>query len=497
MKAHFTLADVFEGFIEMGGRWKIVYENGKQDTVSFKDIYLDALGLKIIYFSWNEKILKTDSQDQFLKISGKSLEDWLNTFYASEKELQPKVTNPTVSPFSSQKHSPTLVFSVTEFTEKIKKYFNKSYKNIWIRGEISDLNQSSNGHFYFNLKDNQAVISCVIFKRQAQRFNLKIEEGINVEALGNLVFYEKRGACQFIINLISFKGKGDLLASFHRVKQKLENEGLFDSKYKQKIPRYPGKVGLITSPYGAAIVDVIKSLELDISKIEVIIYPSKVQGEGADIEMAKMVEKANEHNFVDLLIITRGGGSEEDLSAFNSEFLAKSVFESKIPIISAIGHEVDMVILDLVVDFRCSTPTSAGEQVAFYKKQLIQNLAVMNQQLLTSMNHRLLVLREKVSYFSMSQFAYLISKLVYKKRERVEKSFNLIFNKINEKHLDYKKKFLKQSTALEVLSPLKVLSKGYSVIKKGSEVINDGANLKKNDEVNIQFYKGSKKAKIL
>ena len=467
MKVHFTLADVFEGFIEMGGRWEVVYANEKKDTVSFKDIYLDALGLKITYFSWNEKILKTDSQEQFLKISGKSLEDWLNTFYISQEELKPKVTNPTASPFSSQRHSPALVYSVTEFTEKIKKYFNKSYKNIWIRGEISDLNQSSSGHYYFNLKDDQAVISCVVFKGQIQKFSLKIEEGINVEALGNLVFYEKRGTCQLIVNLISFKGKGDLLASFHQVKQKLENEGLFDSKHKQEIPRYPKRIGLLTSPYGAAIVDVIKSLELDISKIEVIIYPSKVQGEGADIEMAKMVEKANEHDFVDLLIIARGGGSEEDLSTFNSEFLARSVFESKLPIISAIGHEVDVLILDLVVDLRCSTPTSAGEQVSFYKKQLLQNLAIMDQQLLTSMNHRLLVLKEKVSYFSMSQFAYLISKLVHQKRERVQESFNLVFNKINEKHLDTKTNFFKAKCYFRgTFSVKSIEQKGIRLLKK-------------------------------
>lgn len=296
---------------------------------------------------------------------------------------------------------------VSELNSYIKKLVDMDYllKNINVIGEISNLKKHSNGNIYFSLKDEKARINAIVYGSKSN-FDFNLEEGLSIVATGVVSLYEREGQINFYVDDIKLNGEGNLYRDFLKLKKKLAEEGLFDSKYKKKIAKYPKAIGLITSDTGAAIRDVLNILYKRNNLVDVFLYPSFVQGKLASEGVIKGIKFFNENKNVDTIVITRGGGSFEDLQAFNDEALAREIFASDIPIISAIGHEIDFCISDFVADLRASTPTNATELVTGSKKDLINELNDLVSNLFNSMNKRLY--REK--YLNLSFYNELSSK---------------------------------------------------------------------------------------
>ncbi len=266
----------------------------------------------------------------------------------------------TVSPATTDR-----MLSVLELTRMIKGTLEGEYSNLWVRGELSNLKRHQNGHIYFSLKEGTAaVLPCALFRREAQSLGFEPSEGAEVEAFGEISVWEPRGAYQFIVRQMRPAGLGALLIEFEKLKQRLAAEGLFEVSRKRPLPRFPRRVGLVTSPVGAAVRDMVKVLHDRWPALGIVLAPVRVQGEGAAEEIATAIERFNRYGQVDVLIVGRGGGSIEDLWAFNEERVVRAIAASEIPVVSAVGHETDITLADLVADVRAATPSNAAEIVA-------------------------------------------------------------------------------------------------------------------------------------
>ncbi|HSX37293.1 MAG TPA: exodeoxyribonuclease VII large subunit [Chlamydiales bacterium] len=264
--------------------------------------------------------------------------------------------------------------SITDLTAAIKAVLEPNFRSFDVKGEISNFKQQTSGHLYFSLKDAGAQISAVLFRGNAAQLTRMPKEGDQVIASGELSLYAPRGQYQIIIRQLQFLGVGELLLRFHQLKEKLKAKGWFDPQRKKALPKFPKKIGIVTSPTGAVVRDILHVLKRRFSNVQVILNPVKVQGEGAAQEIARAIEELNRFSDPDLLIVGRGGGSIEDLWAFNEEIVAKAIFESRIPIISAVGHETDFTISDWVADLRAPTPSAAAEIAVQEKANLLKFL---------------------------------------------------------------------------------------------------------------------------
>jgi len=273
------------------------------------------------------------------------------------------------------------IYTVSKINQLIKENLEVNFGNIWIEGEISNLRIPSTGHLYLTLKDELAQIQAVIFKTQRKGIRFDIKDGLSVIANGRITVYEARGIYQIIIDYIEPKGIGALQLAFEQLKAKLSQEGLFDERFKKKLPLLPKKIGIITSPTGAAIRDILQVINRRFANIHILIYPVKVQGDEAPKEIVQAIEELNKFTDIDVLILARGGGSIEDLWAFNEEIVARAIFSSGIPVISAIGHEIDYTISDFVADFRAPTPSAAAELVISSKEEFQKHLDFLYRRL--------------------------------------------------------------------------------------------------------------------
>lgn len=271
------------------------------------------------------------------------------------------------------------VFSVSELTSAIKALLEPNFRAISVRGEISNFKLQTSGHLYFSLKDANSQISSVLFKGNAANLPRLPKEGDQVIATGEISLYAPRGSYQIVIRELQFLGVGELLLKLHQLKEALHQRGWFDTEHKKPLPKLPRRIGVVTSPTGAVIQDILHILTRRFAGFQVVLNPVKVQGEGAAAEIAQAIHDFNKHDLADVLIVGRGGGSIEDLWAFNEEIVAKAIFESRIPIISAVGHETDFTIADWVADVRAPTPSAAAEIVIAEKEQLLQFLSSSKQ----------------------------------------------------------------------------------------------------------------------
>ncbi len=431
--------------------------------------------------------------------------------------------------------------TVTELTTKIKELLEDNFFDIYVSGEISNLSMPKSGHIYFTLKDENASIRCVLFKFQKNFIGFDYKDGDKVIIRGRITVYEKRGEYQIIVDYIEPDGIGALYLKFEKLKKKLESEGLFDKKYKKKIPEFPKKIGIITSPTGAAIRDILNILKRRFINIHVIIAPVKVQGEEAKFEIVEAINFLNFYfNDIDVIILARGGGSFEDLQPFNEEIVARAIFQSKIPIISAVGHETDFTIADFTADLRAPTPSAAAELVVKNKEDLLLHISNLERQLISNIQKifnfnkqkllnfdkrfyskiiELKTLKNKIHKYestllnciynnlnkNKSNFQEFVNKLNANnpeiKLEKIKNKINLIRieieNKINEIFNLKKQKTKNLINSLNNLSPLNVLSRGYSIVFKNKKIIKDSSKLNINDKVNILLYKGNFNAKVL
>ncbi|MEK7819226.1 MAG: exodeoxyribonuclease VII large subunit [Bacteroidota bacterium] len=389
-----------------------------------------------------------------------------------------------------------LIFSVSELTRLIKKNLEELFPIIQVEGEVSNCTYHTSGHLYFTLKDSSAIISVVMWRSKVALQSFKIKNGMKVILQGSITVYEPRGNYQLDCNKIIPKGIGELQLRYEELKNKLLAEGLFDNERKKSLPEFPEKIGIVTSPTGAAIRDMINILSRRMPSVEIIIFPVKVQGDEAKNEIAEAIKILNEQNIVDLIIVGRGGGSLEDLWAFNEEIVARAISNSKIPIVSAVGHEIDFTIADFVSDLRAPTPSAAAELVVKDKSELIETI----NNLLYNCKNRLENLIDSefksISGF-INSYAFNIPKQLIKNYSqqnddlvhRLDKSMNyLMTNKKNQlTNFDGK---------LVALKPENILRRGFSIVRKNNKIISDANDLSLKDKIEITFKKGKSTAEI-
>ena len=390
------------------------------------------------------------------------------------------------------------VYSVGEITRIIKSILEDSLPSAWVEGEISDYTRHRSGHHYFTIKDSDSVLSCVMWKGRAASLSFTPQPGMKIKVQGRITVFEKGGRYQFEVWEIQLSGEGELMAAFERLKKKLAEEGLFDSEHKKPIPRFPAKIGLVTSDTGAAIRDLVTVARRRNPAVELLLIPARVQGDGAAEEIVTAIEKFNRYGEVDLLIIGRGGGSLEDLWPFNEEIVARTVFASELPIISAVGHEVDYSISDLVADLRAPTPSAAAELAVPDASEILRNLEYTRTRMKTVLTNRIAGLREKIDWAKRSRAFSRPMEIFREHSQHVDESRRRLENAVRSVVDNNSHRLKTVQSSLRALNPIGVLERGYSITRKLPEetVVSDAAMLVRGDKIAITFAKGGVQSKI-
>ena len=393
------------------------------------------------------------------------------------------------------------IYTVSRITKYIKNLFENDYnlQDIWILGEISNFKLHSSGHMYFVLKDQESQIKGVMFKGNNLSLRFMPQDGMKVKVRGDISVYERRGEYQLYVKEIVEAGKGELYLAFERLKEKLKAEGLFSEEFKKKLPLIPKNIAVITSPTGAAIRDVLTISLRRFPNLSILVVPSLVQGTLAAQEIAKKIDFLNKHfNNLDFIIISRGGGSLEELWAFNEEILARSIYNSKIPIVSAIGHETDFTISDFVADLRCPTPSAAAEMTIPDKSSLINNINLLNSKLNKAIKRNLELKVENINSINKSiqyqgpenkinQYYQYIDEFSVRIKLRIKHQIEL-----------YEEKIKKDKQRLNSLNPDAVIERGYSICRKipGKEIIKRLNQVEIGNEIEIIISDGKMLGKV-
>lgn len=424
-----------------------------------------------------------------------------------------------------------LVLTVEQLNLQIKQIIEGQVGQVWVQGEISNFKAHTSGHFYFSLKDAKSQITAVMFRGHNSRLKFKPADGLEVIIRGRVTVYEPRGNYQIVCEMMEPVGAGALQKAYEQLKEKLKAEGLFESTRKKPIPAYPKHIAIVTSPTGAAIRDILNILSRRAKSIQVTVVPTLVQGEGAAQQICEAFKKATALPDVDVVIIGRGGGSIEDLWAFNDEKLARLIGASPVPVISAVGHEIDFTIADFVADLRAPTPSAAAELVAKSSQELANKILTLERLLKLAVDKKLKTVIQQVSGLAkrlvdpqkklqdlaqrnddlLTRLDLAMGRLVAVKKHRVEllaqqmgspqklievkkqkiQLLMLSMNKTVEMMLQKKNYQIKSlMSVLDSLSPLKVVERGFSIVTKGDEVIKSEKQVKKGDMINIRLAEG-------
>ena len=392
-----------------------------------------------------------------------------------------------------------MAISVTDLNKYIKDKFTEDeyLSNILIKGEFSNFKHHYTGHLYFTLKDENSLIKCIMFKSYAQKLNFEPKDGMKVYILGSVSVFERDGVYQIYAKVMEEDGLGDLYTKYQKLKEELEKKGLFDQSHKQKIPMMPKVIGVLTSQTGSVIRDIINVSTRRNPNVYIRLLPVPVQGEGAAEKIAEGIEYMNKNQLADVIILARGGGSLEDLWPFNEEIVAHSIYESKIPIISAVGHETDFSISDFVADLRAPTPSAAAELA-------VPDIYEVKQKINTYQNRLKMALTKKLEIMKLRYDKCMSSSVFREPTRRIQENYikidsyvkqleNLI-NKIKEKN---KNKYIELVSKLDTLSPLKTLTRGYSIIEKDGKIVKSITDLQTEDNISIRLKDGEKQAKII
>lgn len=385
--------------------------------------------------------------------------------------------------------------TISRINNYLKSYFdnNPHLQHVYLKGEISNFKNHTRGHLYFTLKDEESRLSAVMFQGYANTLNFNPEDGMNVLVEGRISCYPAQGTYQIYVEKMEVDGIGNLYIEFEKLKKKLASEGLFDEKYKKPIPKYPTKIGIITAPTGAAIKDILSTIKRRYPICETILFPCLVQGKSAAPDIVKQINTAQEYD-LDVIICGRGGGSIEDLWAFNEECVARAIFDSKIPIISAVGHEIDFTIADFVSDLRAPTPTGAAEMavptindVKYMIKQLRHRANEYISNMLKFKKDRLdlikdsFILKNPLSIYEVKE--QKLDMLIDNLNKNIK---NILENKNHELVL--------MVNTLKLINPLNILDRGYSIVKKEEKVIKDINDIQIKDNIDIRLKNGNIKA---
>ena len=433
------------------------------------------------------------------------------------------------------------ILTVSRLTALLRGVLEENFDHVWVQGEISNLSLPSSGHLYFSLKDSGAQLRCVMFKGAARNLKFHPKDGMGLVVRGRISVYDQRGDYQLICEYLEPAGVGALQMAFEQLKERLAQEGLFDERHKRPMPAFPRRVGVITSATGAAIHDILNVLKRRFASLEVLLYPVRVQGEGAALEIARAIDDMNRLDEVDLLIVGRGGGSLEDLWAFNEESVARAVFRSKIPVISAVGHETDWTICDFTADLRAPTPSAAAELVIASAAELRSRVEALGHRVRMTMESRLAALQARVEVLRRSlhdpssMLGHLSQRVddlterldralhnsVAQRRERFVRLEGVLMHHSPLRRVDQlrqrlallasdaerlmvhrlegvKQSFGSNAARLDVLSPLATLSRGYSITTRIADgtVVTDASRLVVGERLRLSLHRGGAQCRV-
>ncbi len=383
-------------------------------------------------------------------------------------------------------------YSVTELTRAIRHLLEYHFPYIWVQGEISNFLHHSSGHMYFSLKDDRAQIGCVMWRSRNNGLYFTPQDGMKVTVCGRITVYEKRGNYQLDVYQVFPAGAGELQVAFEQLKRRLHAEGLFAEERKRPLPPYPERIGIVTSPTGAAIQDMIAILRRRFPPVEIILNPVRVQGEGAAHEIARAIEAFNRYGQVDVLIVGRGGGSLEDLWAFNEEIVARAVYDSKIPVVSAVGHEVDFTICDFVADLRAPTPSAAAELVVPTKEEVVRRLERHEEAMTAGLLERIKRGREKLQAIEGCYAFHQPRDLVRQNYQRLDELRRHLNNLMGHQLQLQRERLSGLRNRLALLEHKNVLKRGYSICYRKSDghIVRQAPELQAGAEIELQFYQG-------
>jgi exodeoxyribonuclease VII large subunit len=389
------------------------------------------------------------------------------------------------------------ILSVSEITRKIKSVLENGFSNVLIRGEISNFKLHSSGHAYFTLKDETSQISAVMWRNRVQQMLFKPSDGMKIVARGNITVYEPRGNYQLDCANIQPLGIGELQAAFEKLKKKLFDEGLFDEQHKKELPLYPGRIAIITSPTGAAIHDILSVIGRRMPSVEVTVVPVKVQGMGAAEEIAAAVNMVNELRLADVMIVGRGGGSLEDLWAFNEEIVARSVFSSAIPVISAVGHEIDFSICDFVADLRAPTPSVAAELAVKDKSELIEIIGNICYTMTASMTQTIRSHTQTIEHLIHSYSFNRPQELFKQQSQRLDELIRRLDQSMQMSMRIVVQQIKTLTGRMKALDPHIALRRGFAIVRQQGHPVSAAARIQENADAEVEFYDGIAVMKVL
>ncbi len=389
------------------------------------------------------------------------------------------------------------VYTVSEITAEIRRALEESFQDVTIEGEVSNFHPSSAGHLYFSLKDSEAIITVVMFRGRLRNLRFQPADGMLVRARGNLSVYPKRGNYQLICESLQPAGQGNLLQIIEERKRRLAAEGLFDASRKRPLPMFPGRVAVVTSPTGAAIRDILRVLKRRAAGIDVVVLPALVQGEGAAEQIAAQIETANRFDMADVLIVGRGGGSLEDLLPFSEEIVVRAVAASRIPVISAVGHEVDTALTDFAADVRAATPSVAAEMVSQSREDLLRRVQAARDQLRRTVGRRIERARLLLDQFHAEGLGRNFRLLVQPLLLRLDDARESITAGMRERLRDARHRHELASRSLLASSPLAILQRGYAVVTGAAgKVIRSAAAVSPGDRLDVRLAVGRIDAEV-
>lgn len=391
------------------------------------------------------------------------------------------------------------VLSITQINDYIRNMLDTDHflSGVAVKGEISNYKVYPSGHHYFTLKDQDASLKCVMFRSSAIRLKFRPENGMNIIAMGKISVYPRDGIYQLYCNTLVLDGLGDLHAAFEQLKAKLAAKGLFDPAHKKPIPKFPGTIGIVTSSAGAAVHDMLRILRKRYPLTQVRLFPVRVQGAEAPSEIASAIRYANHYQLADLLIVGRGGGSIEDLWAFNEEVVAQAIYDSHIPVISAVGHEPDVTISDYVADLRAATPSNAAELAVPDQDALRQTLDTMSAAMTTAIQRQLKTARQHLNALSASASLQSPTQHLQLRWDKLKSVNNQLISAQQYIVSQKRHQFIAMTSKLDAMSPLKVLTRGYAMVQSEKQnVVHSINQVSRGEQLNIQLSDGTIRAAV-
>ena len=389
--------------------------------------------------------------------------------------------------------------TVTDLNKYIKDKLaeDENLSNVFVKGEISNYKHHYTGHLYFTLKDENSLIKCIMFKGYAERLKFEPKDGMKIVLYGSVAVFERDGVYQIYAKAMQQDGIGDLYAAYEELKNKLEKEGLFDNVHKKRIPMYPKIVGVLTSQTGAVIRDIINVSTRRNPNAYIRLLPVPVQGPDAAEKIVKAIETMNQNKLADIIIVARGGGSLEDLWPFNEEIVARAIYNSELPVISAVGHETDFTIADFVADLRAPTPSAAAELAVPDVYELKNKINIYKNSLRTSLIKKVQLMKLRYEKCMQSRIFKQPTRDIQDKYIIIEKMIKQLEYSIKQKQKEEKTKWIKLTSKLDTLNPLKTLVRGYTLTEKDGKIVKSAKQVQKGDKINIKFQDGEREAEIL